>query len=72
MIDWQPIATAPRDGSNILLWLGGPEQRAVVGHFRHTALWGDCWEYDGEHTVKVDDDVRHWMPLPEGPQATSL
>ena len=62
--EWQPIETAPRDGSRIMLskW---------VGHFDHkTSCW---WIIDGFYKAEIDDWYRntdgrlneptHWKPI---------
>lgn len=73
---WQPIETAPKDGSTILVWFRQ--------HGAMTVCWGDL---DYDHTSEyanwlVDDhkhgpypvrgysrgDDTHWMPLPAPPQ----
>jgi hypothetical protein len=33
MIDWQPIETAPRDGTPLLLWLPAPISGPAIGHW---------------------------------------
>ena len=59
---WQPIETAPKDETQILLWF--PEMEA-----RHTGYWdGEQWRIDyaeGDHSDWV---VTHWMPLPPPPE----
>lgn len=69
--DWQPIETAPRDGTEII---------TVVKGFVPTIGWYDGNEwlnhallYDAVSSFLVDcDDIRynptHWMPLPEPPK----
>lgn len=64
---WRDIATAPKDGTAIILW---PleledETRATVGHwYVHPAVQGfitpeiDCGDFEFEPT--------HWQPLPGG------
>jgi hypothetical protein len=73
---WQPIETAPRDGSRILVWFRT--------HGAVSVSWDDP---DGDTDSKwaiwcVDDfkhgpwsvrgyregDDTHWMPLPDGPE----
>lgn len=65
---WRPMATAPKDGTWILVWThhGGQEKRAVVLH------WSDVWSgNDGDFRWSDDEyavgGVTHWMPLPEPP-----
>jgi len=66
---WQPISTAPTDGSQFLAF------KPSVGHFVARILdmeHPDC-EYDGGvHEAwghKFVDDVAAWMPLPPPPAA---
>jgi hypothetical protein len=55
-MSWQPIETAPRDGTVILVYAPGLFQ---------TAAWVDgYWTTACENWL---DDVTHWMPLPEPP-----
>ena len=66
MKGWQPIESAPKDGTRILL--GWKLQEAVI-----VARWvapdtrGDLvWELDEDGSyVKAPT---HWMPLPEPPK----
>ena len=79
MAQWQPIETAPRDGTPILLTDG----RSCV----HLAWYQDAYEpypwflvdsFDhrtneqGTDTVELNSAMEvwptHWMPLPEAPQ----
>ncbi|MDQ0506001.1 hypothetical protein QOZ94_002805 [Xanthobacter agilis] len=70
---WQPIATAPKDGTTVLLWA---VSRVVPGRWseetyakRPRPLWvtlsgahgllGISWDRDNQPT--------HWMPLPSPP-----
>lgn len=54
---WQPIASAPRDGTPVDLW--------HRDGFRITEQW---WTDDGCWScVMDDDDFTHWMPLPAPP-----
>ena len=60
--DWQPIETAPKDGTFILV--------AVSGDFAlHIMLvwWIDGWCWDMTNTPIVGEPT-HWMPLPEPPK----
>lgn len=75
---WQPIETAPKDGTWVLLAGGecdgdeGDAQRIVTGQYtdylngRKTEWhWQFCW-YDGGYYGNYEDPT-HWMPLPEPP-----
>lgn len=70
MMDWQPIETAPRDGTGILLYYAG------IG-----AIEGEWYaKYGGEWSVVTidahgcgccsgdSDQPVAWMPLPEPPE----
>jgi hypothetical protein len=78
MSDWQPIETAPKDGTYILLFVrtswGGPEI--------HKACWEDntydvkceawCIANSTDRDYNTSDEVEcptHWMPLPAPPEA---
>jgi hypothetical protein len=59
---WQPIATAPRDGTGILLWQPGIDEPHVGRWSRppYQEWWGDAWAPPGCQPT-------HWMPLPAPP-----
>ncbi len=71
-MDWQPIETAPRDGTEILLWAPDYSHRAGIG------AWCDvigAWSADigsmedGVAVFEGDcDGPSHWMPLPAPPE----
>lgn len=55
--EWQPIETAPRDGTWLLLWDGGCR---LIGHFYPPeGRWDNA---DGDELKPT-----HWTPLPEPP-----
>lgn len=70
MAEWQPIETAPKDGTVIMAW-----------HIAHKCpvpvLWKDGgFPYKGERlswiertytTAWPERAFSHWMPLPEAP-----
>lgn len=74
---WQPISTAPRDGTHILLLYRkkGATVRGNVGRFI-TQGCGYDWGWEdytkrlisscriGEEVKRGKNEVTHWMPLP--------
>lgn len=72
MSEWQPIETAPRDGSWVLLtggdidygWDGENKPPLVVGQYVNGG-WQFAW-YDSGHYGEYKHPS-HWMPLPATP-----
>lgn len=77
-IEWQPIETAPKDGTCILICKatdadGEPIVGETFGLFVHRAAW---WDFDNAWIVynSVFQELpaffepTHWMPLPEPPK----
>ena len=82
-IEWQPIETAPKDGTHVLLSYSG---RVTYGYWLHLEvgkLVGDCGgvcrcpEYDEppapfwyseDGGFTEEHPPTHWMPLPEPPK----
>jgi hypothetical protein len=72
--DWQPIETAPKDGTTVLLWEEYSDA-PVVGHYneRRSQWCADKEHYDtnGDAIVVdklVQDLIGHWMPIPTPPE----
>lgn len=66
MDKWQPIETAPKDGTEILGWVYG-ERWAVCKYHKNS-----MFKVEGFATYGWDDgyewaDPTHWMPLPDPP-----
>lgn len=59
MTEWQPIETAPKDGTPILVCDKGP-YAYVAEWFQHSRTWIGADKMYWEPT--------HWMPLPEPPK----
>lgn len=60
---WQPIETAPKDGTSVLL-RGHGDHRIADGYWLKAAYNGNgawVWPY-------VHREPTHWMPLPPAPQ----
>jgi len=66
---WQPIDTAPKDGTAILLWPyghfefwnGAAEAEVVLGYCTEDEEW-----FNPE--ARLSFKPTHWMPLPEPPE----
>lgn len=59
-MEWQPIETAPKDGSEFIGYVATSYQGgAVVLHWYKKYGWID-WDYDVWEPT-------HWMPLPPPP-----
>ena len=70
-MEWQPIETAPKDGTMILAahcdparqnmtvayWDFGSIKFNIIGHWRTST-----------HEILTIGKVTHWMPLPEPPK----
>jgi hypothetical protein len=67
---WQPIETAPRDGTSIIGWAVEPlvrDTRAIElawndGLGVMTPGWYDLYDHYGPH------EPTHWLPMPELPE----
>jgi hypothetical protein len=71
MSEWQPIETAPKDGTQILVWDGA---NAQVAEFYVRADGSSSWElghrWVNGHTREswsCSGVLTHWMPLPARP-----
>jgi len=68
LLDWQPIATAPKDGTAVLGYF--PGRRGYVARQDvvpiHWSGWGGgVWE--DVNGGKPSAEPTHWMPLPDPP-----
>lgn len=62
---WQPIETAPKNGTYVLLWVPGFNTPDIAG-------WVDgSWATPDDHSDLCCPygGPTHWMPLPERPGA---
>ena len=63
---WQPIATAPKDGTLVMLWWPfWCPSRPVIGSFGYKNIrqWVAAEALDGD-----GDEPTHWQPLPPAPE----
>lgn len=74
-MDWQPIETAPKDGTSILVGCNyyryGKSQVTLVWHDRGMWIEGSYWDNEEEEYVAAQCEFKpsHWMPLPDPPQS---
>ena len=77
-MDWQPIETAPKDGTAFMAWAKGYEWPEVVKWFDYDADTAvevgepGYLHYAEELLQNVTDspeNLTHWMPLPAPPAA---
>lgn len=69
-MSWEPIATAPKDGTPVDLWIpagatgneSGTSSRATDCQF----IAGE-WQLNGEWSLPWLQEATHWMRLPDPP-----
>lgn len=69
MSEWQPIETAPKDGSRILGWAkskNGSDDLRLVIFWDQTSPEGARWIV--AFNAFWHFEPTHWMPLPEPPE----
>ncbi len=75
MTDWQPIATAPKDGTPIQIAVAGSGLTTGVHWVKRRVLsayfnaQGNSWVVEGQWAKNVPAKITHWMPLPDPPEA---
>lgn len=81
MDGWRPIESAPRDGTEVDLWIvtddlkgfrqpecvwrDGAWYDAILEDDRIDAPWDDGTDFHGRRPMRT---ATHWMPLPEPPE----
>ncbi len=67
MSDWQPIFTAPKDGSEIV----AHDAKTGTSHVTHWDRYG--WHDPDSHyySEAPDFDPTHWMPLSSAPRGVA-
>lgn len=58
---WRPIETAPKDGTDVVVYLANNRPPIVAGYFKETNEW---LAYDEPMNPVFPT---HWMPLPPAP-----
>lgn len=68
MSEWQPIETAPKDGTEIFTAKMKPERFGSYFYAVRSKWRGSEWVMDlGDRWSPFDPDPTHWMPLPAPP-----
>jgi hypothetical protein len=62
-VSWQPIETAPMDGTEVLV-MGTKHNMLTPDQHMHVAHFSRGW-WSATHVLS---HVTHWHPLPEMPQ----
>lgn len=72
MTYWQPIETAPRDGTVVLLFMPDARDPGIdVGFWSEWTIekigeegaeWADPWSH-----LAIDTEPTHWLPIPKPP-----
>ncbi len=74
---WQPIETAPRDGTDVLVLLH-PEiaertgYKVEICHYEKRPLLGETWTAQNDGFSTEVAGATHWMPLPPLPDNAEL
>ena len=61
--EWQPIETAPTDGTVIIVW-SLLARDSVMAH----CIDGEWVTHPGLGYALIPNELTHWMPLPEPPK----
>ncbi len=78
-MEWQPIETAPKDGTHILAhgtyqwedYVHNQKSGSVVVAWYDAEGWGvSCWVLVNSNPYQDRCQPTHWMPLPPPPEAT--
>ena len=66
---WQPISTAPKDESRVLVWINHKNYKGVafakLWFYADGSLGGGAEGFGGHGNW----NITHWMPLPPPPEA---
>lgn len=65
MSEWQPISTAPKDASEVLVWDGPGEAFVAFWHGKREQWLWTIHDLSGDEVLAPT----HWMPLPDAPES---
>lgn len=63
LVTWQPIESAPKDGTSVLLGHSGYAQ-AFYDRDHKPRIWVDFFNRGGWYSTAPSAQPTHWMPLP--------
>jgi len=63
---WQPIDTAPKDGTKVLCFNKDWDIPLVLVYEMHYGVGHKCWCWDGD--ADEESTPTHWIPLPAPPE----
>jgi hypothetical protein len=66
MAAWRPIATAPRDGTVVLVYMPDALEPKVALAQWVEDEWTDAWREDG--CRPIDAEPTRWLPVPSLPR----
>ena len=70
--EWQPISTAPKDGTIVIVWWWNKVITAWCAGAGLSRDGGDRWRSHAMEVVSTDyPRPTHWMPLPKAPNGAS-
>jgi Protein of unknown function (DUF551) len=68
MSEWQPIETAPMDGTHILVWnRDQPQMPPFTAHWWWQGGFHLSVNYLGEYSDFCCSGLTHWRPIPKPP-----
>jgi hypothetical protein len=69
---WQPIETAPKNGTRILAYWADTDEHTIIEWWQYSDTDEGTWRQGGSglgyDSGYADDALSHWMPLPEPPK----
>ncbi len=76
MSEWQPIDTAPKDGTEVLLFIPNWNNDVKIGNWCDTVEldYGKVrrdrkyWYAGHSYGMAPDPKPTHWMPIPKSPK----
>ena len=63
--EWQPIETAPKNGTNVDLWaqLNGVMQRIANAYCFSDGIWMAEWEHGSQIPTAIPNAPTHWRAI---------